>query len=125
MKRYKVRFHLAKGENYMKWQVFDLKHNHKDYYDPEKKYLILRDCKLGNHPSTAKKIYEGASKTVCAWIECESVSVYDDEPTQRIRGKQQYKYNPKKNPHWFTDKMTNVDGRKLTTIYTINKKIYG
>ena len=66
MKRYRVRFHLAKGDNYMKWQVFDRQSNTKDYIDPDSKSIVMLECELGNHPTTAKKIYNGENKTVCA-----------------------------------------------------------
>jgi len=123
MKRYKVRFHLARGKNYMKWQVFDLKNNHKDYYDPSKISLKMQGCTLGNHPKTAKRIHEGQNKTVCAWVACNSVmastiiSPSDSSMTQ-------YKYNPRKNPHWFTDTNNNVDGLKLPEMITDGRKIY-
>ena len=55
LKRYRVRFHLAKGDHFMQWQVFDKLHNTKEYYDPNKRSIIMRDCLLGNHAATAKK----------------------------------------------------------------------
>lgn len=122
MKRYKVRFHLAKGENYMKWQVFDLKHNEKTYYSPDDWSLVMSECKLGNHPSTAKKIFEGSDKTVCAWIACEGVRPVSVAP--RTSELTNFKYNPKKNPHWFTDNNPNVDGMTLETMVTNNRKVY-
>ena len=123
MRRYKVRFHLGKGENYMKWQVFDLKHNHKDYYNPEKVSLVMSGCELGNHPKTAQRIYQGGNKTVCAWVSCDEVRV---STTNDLRGNvSRYMYNPKKNPHWYTDTNKNVDGRKIKQMFTIKNKIYG
>jgi hypothetical protein len=123
MRRYKVRFHLGAGKNYMKWQVFDLKQNHKDYYDPENFCLLMRGCELGNHPSTAKKIHEGANKTVCAWVSCDQVMAMTNPP--KLSELTQYKYNPRKNPHWFTDTQSNVDGRRFKTLVTHKRNIYG
>jgi len=123
MKRYKVRFHLARGQNFMKWQVFDLLDNTKDYYDPSEYSLLMKGCVLGNHPATAQKIYEGEHKTVCAWISCDRVT-----PVMQIgslANKQRYMYNPQKNPHWFTELQRNVDGKKLPTMVTINRRVYG
>ena len=37
----------------------------------------------------------------------------------------QYKYNPRKNPHWFTDTDFNVDGKTFLTLTTSKAKIYG
>lgn len=125
-RRYKVRFHLAKGDNYMKWQVFDLKSGVKTYHDPDTTTIIMHDCKLGNHPKTAQKIHEGANKTVCAWVASEDVLVSDHDgatsPSKRLT---HYKYNPRKNPHWFTDTMSNADGLTFKTMMTHGRKIYG
>jgi len=123
LKRYRVRFHLAKGDNFMKWQVFDKLHNTKEYYDPDTRSIIMRDCLLGNHATTAKKIFDGDNKTVCAWVACNEVCVVDSVPT--IGKLTQYKYNPRKNPHWHTDKTNNADGRKFKTMVTNKRKVYG
>lgn len=123
MKRYKVRFHLAKGDNFMKWQVFDLQTGNKDYFDPESKYIIMRDCVLGNHPATAKKIFDGHNKTVCAWVACEHVSVVDSPPS--LNNMNRFMYNPRKNPHWFTDTIKNADKLKFKTMVTNNRRVYG
>lgn len=123
MKRYKVRFHLAKGENFMKWQVFDLKNNTKNYYDPDTRSIIMRDCLLGNHAETAKKIFNGDNKTVCAWVACEEVRVVDSVPS--LGRLTQYKYNPRKNPHWHTDRRTNADNLKFDVMVTHKRQVYG
>ena len=126
MKRYRVRFHLAKGENYMKWQVFDRQANTKDYFDPNSMSLFMKNCELGNHPATAKKIYNGDNKTVCAWISCDDYQVWDNERfTLNAGAMTHYKYNPKKNPHWFTDTHDNRDGLKLDTMITQKRAVYG
>ena len=65
---YQVRFHLAKGENFMKWQVKDLSNGEVNYYDPSEYQLVMYDSVLKNQKTTAKKINCGANKTVCAWI---------------------------------------------------------
>ena len=124
MKRYKVRFHLASGDNYMKWQVFDLQEGTKDYFDPEFKSIIMRDCRLGNNPATAKKIFDGENKTVCAWVACEDVTIIDS-PNSISKRMTHYKYNPKKNPHWHTQTCHNVDNLPLKTMVTHKRKVYG
>ena len=127
MKRYKVRFHLARGDNYMKWQVFDLQEDTKDYFDPDLKSIIMFDCRLGNHPATAKKIYEGDNKTVCAWVACDDVQIHERQAVipPPLNGMTHYKYNPKKNPHWFTDTHLNRDGIKFKVMMTDKRKVYG
>jgi len=125
LKRYRVRFHLAKGDNYMKWQVFDKQLNTKDYFDPDSKCILMTKCRLGNQPSTAKRIYDGDNKTVCAWVECEDVRVVDTLPSVSISRLTHYKFNPKKNPHWFTEKQNNCDGRQFKVMVTNKRKVYG
>jgi len=123
MKRYKVRFHLARGDNYMKWQVSDLQEDTKDYFDPDSKSIVMRNCTLGNYPSTAKKIFDGENKTVCAWVACDEISVVDLLPT--TGSLTHYKYNPRKNPHWFTETTDNADNRQFKMMVTNNRKVYG
>ena len=123
LKRYRVRFHLAKGKNFMKWQVFDKLHNTKDYYDPDTRSIIMRDCFLGNHATTAKKIFDGENKTVCAWVACNEVCVVDSAPT--VGKLTHYKYNPRKNPHWHTDTLNNADNLKFNVMVTNKRKVYG
>lgn len=129
-KRYRVRFHLAKGANYMHWQITD--NNSKgarEYYHPDKVEIVMYKAKLGNQPATARKIFEGQNKTVCAWVECDAVDInYKSSPnfqpidTQELT---QYKYNPRKNPHWFTDTDFNKDNSTFRKLTTKQNKIYG
>ena len=127
MKRYRVRFHLAKGDNYMKWQVFDKKRGTKKYYEPDAYSIQMLDCKLGNQPATAKRIFNGENKTVCAWVECENIAIWDADYSMKsysIDDMTHYKYNPRKNPHWFTDTHDNMDGKKFNVMMTYGRKIY-
>ena len=126
MKRYRVRFHLAKGDDYMKWQVFDKKNNRKQYFEPDLWSIEMIDCELGNYPTTAKKIHDGANKTVCAWVSCDDFRAWRVEVLKpSIDGLTHYKYNPRKNPHWFTDTHNNRDGMKFKTMITDNRAVYG
>ena len=130
MKRFRVRFHLAKGKNYMHWQVLDKKNGfNRDYYDPENCNIKMYNCRLGNQVATARKIFDGANKTVCAWVDCDNLDIeYRKSPTFKDVEEEaltQYKYNPRKNPHWFTDTDFNVDGKTFLTLTTSKAKIYG
>ena len=120
---YKVRFHLAKGENYMKWQVRDI--NNPDaaprYFDPNTTTLRMVDCKLGNKPSVSQKIFDGENKTVCAWVWCSKV-VDLDVPETAV-GKQ-YRYNPRVNPHWHTTDEKNVDNCEIDILTTMGRGIF-
>tara|TARA_Y100000592_G_scaffold79405_1_gene125214 strand:+ start:116 stop:448 length:333 start_codon:yes stop_codon:yes gene_type:complete len=110
----------------MKWQVFDKQENTKDYFDPDSKSIFMKNCELGNHPTTAQKIYDGENKTVCAWVSCDDYQVWDnDRFTLSTNAMTHYKYNPKKNPHWFTDNHDNRDGLKLDTMITQKRAVYG
>lgn len=117
----KVRFHLAKGDNFMKWQIRDDKGN-VVYVDPENYRLVMEYCQLVNQKSTAKKIKNGANKSVCAWIKCSKVQVYNDVGT----GAKEtiLSFNPKVKPNWVFGG-ENADGSKFRHIYSGNRKLYG
>lgn len=137
-KRFQVRFHLGKGENYMCWQVKDYGINRAanngrptdiDYYAPSNVSLELTNCTLRNSPVTAMKIFNGQAKTVCAWVECDMIDVrYKKSPDfQRpnIKNMDKYKYNPKKHLHWFTKRDRNADNKDLKKMFTNNRALYG
>jgi len=119
---YKVRFHLGAGEHFMHWQI---KHqNVTAYHDPSKVQLALFDAKLVVQPSTAKKIHEGACKTVCAWIQCQEVQIL---PLDRI-GKNEtdfnVRFNPRVDPNW-TDAAGNiVSSEEYPIIFTNDRSLY-
>ena len=79
---YKIRFHLANGNNFMKWQVKNTDTNEVSYVDPSENQIAMMNATLKVQPSTAKKIHEGACKTVCAWIQCEAVQIL---PANRLK----------------------------------------
>lgn len=114
----KVRFHLAQGENYMKWQV----KNHKGevtYHDPQEVTLAMYECKLVNQQGTAQKIFDGANKTVCAWIECEGICILD--PTEITDNK--VSYNPRVAPHWMMNGVV-VDKVRFNYLRTSGRGVY-
>lgn len=128
MFEYKVRlrFHLGAGENFGKWQLTFEEDNKKLYLDPETQSIVLRDCKLVNQKSTAKKINEGAHKTVCAWIEGTLVDVYSSRLWD-ARNTGLYNvasFNPKKNVNWTDKRGNNIDGASIEMIQTIDRKVY-
>ena len=114
----KVRFHLAKGQNFMKWQITE-DGGRKSYYDPRDVNLTLYNCVLCNRAKTATTIYEGGNKTVCSWIKCERVKI---EPVTEMSGKCIF-YNPRVKPHWFDEAGENIDGQHYETIKTNGKKV--
>lgn len=121
MKRpYKVRFNLGAGKNYMKWKVEGP--TGVAYYSPEEVQIVMSNCQLKNQKKTAEKILEGAHKTVCAWVKCESVSI-EDRTFNGDRGLQ-LKYNPRVLPHWFINEQENVDNMTATCIITSGRKLF-
>jgi hypothetical protein len=116
--KYKIRLHLAKGPNYKKWQV---KYNKIiTYYDPENFSITMINCRLRNHRKTAEKIFAGANKTVCAWIECEEIKVLENnffKSTIEIR------YNPRIAPYWLENNKE-VDDNYYQVLQTNKRKIY-
>jgi hypothetical protein len=121
---YRVRFHLKKGENYLKWQVKNMETGNVEYYNPEETLLILQDCRLINKRQTAEKINRGEHKTVCAWIECRTVNAYVEEDSSLL----QYRvptlfYNPKKFPYWVDSECRNVDNRVYRMLLTKGRQL--
>ena len=112
---YKIRFHLAKGDNFMKWQV---KHpnNFVEYFRPEERQLALFNAKLRVQLGTSKKIHEGACKTVCAWVECEELQVLGQSDLVKPNVNDFYvRFNPRHNPNWvdLADNILNDDEYSL------------
>ena len=115
---YKVRFHLAQGQNYRKWQVKC--GSNITYHDPEKVILIMRNCKLKNHKTVAKQIFNGSHKTVCAWIECDHLAIVPILPI--VGNPAEISYNPKKAPHWVCNNI-DVDNKTFHLLHTNNRKV--
>lgn len=114
---YKVRFHLGAGINYLKWQVSI--GNTVKYYDPNKVMLAMFGCELKNRPNIAQKIFDGAKKDVCAWVNCELVRVL--LPTE-TNGKPVL-YNPRKKPFWTNENGENLDGHKFGILLSNGKTL--
>jgi hypothetical protein len=47
---------------------------------------------------------------------------FKEVDTKNLR---KYKYNPKKNLHWFTSKQSNVDDKELVKMHTNSRALYG
>lgn len=118
MSMIKVRFHLGRGENYMKWRV-EGDDKQVSFYNPQHVQLVMSGCKLRNQKSAAKKIFSGENKTVCAWIDCEEVQFFFGP----INMDKQLVYNPRKQPNW-TLNGEDVDGKQFEELRTIDNKIF-
>ena len=120
MKRHKVRFNLSKGKNYLKWKV-EYPDGNVMYYYPTGVQLIMGDCTLKNYKKTAEKIHNGANKSVCAWVLCETLELkFDNFITDDTT---QIKFNPRVQPNWVVDGEVS-DGKKLDSIHSIGYSLF-
>jgi hypothetical protein len=121
MKNYKCRFHLGAGEHFLHWRIENLKTKEVNFYNPKEYSFTFTKAFLRNQKSTAKKINEGANKSVCAWIECDNVITVKNSilPDNLL----QVSYNPKIAPNWRANN-ENVDGRKYETLVTFDNKVF-
>lgn len=123
---YRVRFHLAKGEHYMKWQVRSGDNSIITYFDPEKYFFVMRNCKLINKKVIAEKIYCGANKSVCAWIECEKLEAIEEQFFNlKVPPDEYYPviFNPKVKPFWKSGSGKNIDNSQHDVLITYEKSI--
>ena len=121
--RAKLRFHLAKGNNHMKWQ-YTATDGTKQYVLP----TVLRtfgDGQLNNQRATAQKINDGANKTVCAWISFNKDVFSLEQNFNEVHLPNFIKvyYNPRKLPYWHDAQGNNLDNQK-GCIAVIEKQIY-
>jgi hypothetical protein len=123
MSRCKVRFNLGKGENYMKWKVQDA--NGSRYYSPEEYTLFLVGCTLKSQPAAANKIFQGANKSVCAWVLADKVVLVPTEVIEGLTGNGvRLQYNPRVQPNWLAGDAV-VDNQHFGTIYSEGRKLFG
>lgn len=116
--RYKVRFHLAKGPNFMKWKVEGPQGT--KFYDPESTQLVLHNIRLRNQKTGAQKIFDGANKFVVAWVDAGRVEVSTNpkNPTGAP-----VSYNPRKAPNWVMGGK-NVDGHKFPMLVSKGRGLF-
>lgn len=121
----KVRYNLSRGKNYMKWKVDD--NGVVKYYSPDEVQLVMNICTLKNNRKTAEKIFCGANKEVCAWIECEYIKVIKSKRKyyKKMYNLSEISYNPKTAPYWYDTIFSNsIDGFQFTTIITLTNTTY-
>jgi hypothetical protein len=110
---YKIRFHLGRGDDFMKWQVKTLVSDGSyvvQYFEPEKYQLAMFDAKLKVQLGTSKKIHEGALGTADLVKPCEN-DFY-------------VRFNPRNNPNW-TDRYSNImNDEEFEILMTDNRSIF-
>ena len=120
-RKFKIRFHLGKGENYMKWRIEDITNKKVWFFDPSEFEAVIINGKLYNQKSAANKINQGSNKTVCAWIMAEDVVMYSIENLW-MRG--QVSYNPRVMPHWIDNNGNNADKLEFERMQIVERKIF-
>lgn len=117
----KVRFHLARGVNYQRWQV--KQGDSTEYYDPDDVILQMKNATLRNQRKTAERICDGANKSVCAWVECDEVTVTRANPETAPAVKDFAHYNPKRRPYWHNAAREDLDNTKYNRLATYGRLI--
>jgi hypothetical protein len=120
--KFQVRFNLGAGENFLKWKVTNPSGVAK-YYEPSEVTIIMEGCKLVNHKGTAEKIFDGANKTVCAWVQASEVTVYHKMDEEFLTVGDKVCYNPKVAPNWMVDG-ENVDKQEFAELVTVDRGVF-
>lgn len=93
------------------------------YYAPDEVALVVTRATLCNRPVIAERInLRATTKTVCAWIECASVSPID-VPSDLSPDKRVY-YDPHVAPHWRSAAGHNIDGSKFGALIAYGRALY-
>ena len=121
MARIKVRFNLSRGKNFMKWKVV-YPDSTCEYLSPNDVSLIMMKCKLSNNAKQAEKIFQGESKTVCAWVLCEEMKI-TGVPQENLLETSRLKYNPRVKPCWDYQE-SNCDGKEFDCIESRGARLY-
>ena len=119
--KYLIRFNLGTGENYLKWKITTPSGNH-HYHEPSHVTIFMEGCRLVNQKGTANKIFEGANKSVCAWVEADKVAIYHKMPKDFIEGGKRVSYNPRVTPNWVLDG-ENVDKQKVGNLVSEGRNL--
>ncbi len=122
MKRIRVRFNLGKGKNFMKWKV-EFPDKRVQYYDPATTQLVMFGCQLRNYKKVAEKIYNGANKTVCAWVLCEDIDIRTERFIPFDANCDRIRYNPRIKPNWLLNDEV-ADDQRLDMIGSVDYGLY-
>jgi hypothetical protein len=102
----------------MKWKIEEVGEK-PIYLDPNMVTLELYNCRLHNQPTVAKRIFDGANKTVCAWVQCERVEFFKKKEANG----EPIRYNPRITPHWvYQDKK--ADGQTFDLIVSKGRDLF-
>ena len=119
-----LRFNLGKGERYMKWKL-TRSDGTIQYLDPDHYVILMYYIRLRNRRSTADKIFKGANKTVCAWVEARNVKVISKEDSRWKESERHLvSYNPRVAPHWRNHEGENIDNHSFSFGSTDGKQVF-
>ncbi len=119
---YKIRFHLARGENFMKWQV--KAPGYVQYVDPAEHQIAMFNAKLKVQAGTSKKIHEGACKTVCAWVECEEFQITRNDKINPNVNDFYVRFNPRRNPEWLDMHDNIMSGEEYSLVVSQDRSLF-
>jgi len=113
----------------MKWQIKylgteDGRDDRVSYVNPLDNQLAMLGCKLSVQPTAAKKIHDGANKTVCAWIECEEVQVLSVDRIKPNEQDYRIRFNPRVSPNWIDENNTIVSGEQYQILFTSDRTLW-
>jgi hypothetical protein len=117
----KLRFHLAKGPHYQRWQIRT--GDNVDYLDPEDVTIEMQGATLRNQRKTAERIRSGENKSVCAWVECDELIIEPSRLHAAPRASSMVSYNPRKEPHWTNINMDDLDNKRFDRLVTYGRLI--
>ena len=125
---FRLRYHLAQGPNFMKWQLRNKSEGILDYFDPNEFVYTCVGAKLNNSVRTAQKIFDGDNKTVCSWISYSDFGGVNQtlENFKDLEGRvTRISYNPRVAPNWMSHDLPdeNLDGFE-GDVMIINKSLY-
>lgn len=118
---FKLRYNLSRGKNFKKWKL-TAPDNSVKFLDPLKVDILLLNCVLYNNKKIAEKIFYGANKNVCAWIQAEEVLI-SNKQLDTLNLKQEVTFNPRVQPYWCYAG-ENFDNKKLSTILTKGNTLF-
>jgi hypothetical protein len=121
MKKIRVKFHLGAGKYKGWWQI---KNNEEVLYvNPVNQSIWMKSCKLRIQPSMANKIFGGANRSVCGWIDCEEYKIINKNREEVEESKRIF-FNPKKNPNWIDVKFDIINNQIFSQLQTNYFNLY-
>lgn len=117
---YKLRFNLGAGKNFLKWKL-TYPNGDVAYFEPSEVQFTCDNAKLVNQKSAATKIFEGANKTVCAWIKADYISITNMDLPPYVMHR--VSYNPRVTPNWVYAEL-NADGQTFRRLITVGREIF-